>query len=368
MFNKKGVTLITLVVTIIVLLLLAGLSISIVIGPDGVIAKARQGSVASRYSQIRDLEDVRKTDLILKSKIGEKLESDTAFITRLETMGLIKESEDEYDEDTKVLSIGNGLYTINIMAGDKEEVDLVAQLPTVEDNPEMAHMTFVIRITEPNQTFPLYISDTTNITIDWGMGEGFEPTTNQLLQTKEFPAAGDYTIKIAGKSNEAGFEVDFNFNNYPFTGDPYMTELIYWGENDFAAIGYLSNQLEHIPLPSRNSFASLKYLGGTFARSQITNIPEALFANAPNLEGIINVFAECKQLTQIPPRLFDNALNIESFEFTFADCDALTGLAPELWLRETTNPDINGVGCFDNCTSLSNYDDIPSPWKSNPPQ
>lgn len=360
MFNKKGVTLITLVVTIIVLLILAGLSISIVIGPDGVIAKARQGNVASRYSQIRDLEDVRKTDLILKSEIGEKLESDTAFITRLKTMGLIKESEDEYDEDTKVLSIGNGLYTINIMAGDKEEVDLVAQLPTVEDNPEMAHMTFVIRTTEPNQTLPIYITDTTNIMIDWGMGDGFEPVTDSEEQTKQFPAAGDYTIKIAGKSNEA----DFSFNSYIIPGDPYMVELIYWGENDFKGIGYLSDAIEHIPLPSRNSFASLDSLWYTFAGSKITNIPEALFANAPNLERVTAMFEECRNLKQIPLRLFDNTLNIIYFEGTFYNCTALTGLAPEIWLREITNPDINGRGCFALCTLLSNYDDIPEPWKN----
>lgn len=55
--------------------------------------------------------------------------------------------------------------------------------------------------------------------------------------------------------------------------------------------------------------------------------------------------------------------NIKDFTFTFADCDALTGLAPELWLRESTIPDINGLGCFYNCKSLSNYDDIPYLWK-----
>ena len=41
----------------------------------------------------------------------------------------------------------------------------------------------------------------------------------------------------------------------------------------------------------------------------------------------------------------------------------LTGLAPKLWLRESTIPDINGLGCFYNCKSLSNYDDIPYLWK-----
>ena len=40
--NKKGITLVALVVTIVVLLILAGVSINLVLGDNGIIAKAKE--------------------------------------------------------------------------------------------------------------------------------------------------------------------------------------------------------------------------------------------------------------------------------------------------------------------------------------
>lgn len=48
--NKKGITLIALVVTIIVLLILASITITIVLGPDGMIEKANAAKLDSRYA------------------------------------------------------------------------------------------------------------------------------------------------------------------------------------------------------------------------------------------------------------------------------------------------------------------------------
>ena len=47
--EQKGITLVALVITIIVLIILATISISMVIGNEGLIGKARQG--ADNYSQ-----------------------------------------------------------------------------------------------------------------------------------------------------------------------------------------------------------------------------------------------------------------------------------------------------------------------------
>lgn len=41
--GQKGITLVALVVTIIVLIILAGVSISLVLGNDGIVQKAKQG-------------------------------------------------------------------------------------------------------------------------------------------------------------------------------------------------------------------------------------------------------------------------------------------------------------------------------------
>lgn len=50
--KEKGITLIALVITILVLLILAGVSIQTLSGNNGIISKAKTSSDANRYSAI----------------------------------------------------------------------------------------------------------------------------------------------------------------------------------------------------------------------------------------------------------------------------------------------------------------------------
>lgn len=53
--NKRGVTLIALIVTIIILLILAGVSISMLVGEDGVIEKARNAKQKTERATVIEL-------------------------------------------------------------------------------------------------------------------------------------------------------------------------------------------------------------------------------------------------------------------------------------------------------------------------
>ena len=55
MFRKqKGITLIALVITIIVLLILAGVSINLVVGEGGILGKAQNAVSASRAGSVKE--------------------------------------------------------------------------------------------------------------------------------------------------------------------------------------------------------------------------------------------------------------------------------------------------------------------------
>ena len=74
-----------------------------------------------------------------------------------------------------------------------------------------------------------------------------------------------------------------------------------------------------------------------------------------------NLFFSCKSLTgEIPENLFKNCTKVTSFSAAFYNCKGLIGAAPELWKRENVT---SSVECFDGCTGLSNYADIPAGWK-----
>ena len=50
--RKEGITLIALVITIIVLLILAGITITLTLGDNGIIAKARKASIVTRRASV----------------------------------------------------------------------------------------------------------------------------------------------------------------------------------------------------------------------------------------------------------------------------------------------------------------------------
>ena len=56
MKNQKGITLIALVITIIILMILAGISISLLMGEDGLITKAKQGALNYQNAALEEQE------------------------------------------------------------------------------------------------------------------------------------------------------------------------------------------------------------------------------------------------------------------------------------------------------------------------
>ena len=53
--NKKGITLVELVVTIVVLLILAGTALAMVIGEEGILAKASEAAFRQEIGELRDI-------------------------------------------------------------------------------------------------------------------------------------------------------------------------------------------------------------------------------------------------------------------------------------------------------------------------
>ena len=69
--ENKGITLIALVITIIVLLILAGVTISTLAGDNGLITKANEAKVVTEKSALREEIEL----LLLQVQAGDKLEN-----------------------------------------------------------------------------------------------------------------------------------------------------------------------------------------------------------------------------------------------------------------------------------------------------
>ena len=72
MKNNKGITLVALVVTIVVLLILAGVSINLVLGNNGIIAKAKEAETKSAEASENDLKGMNALTEEMNNALGEK--------------------------------------------------------------------------------------------------------------------------------------------------------------------------------------------------------------------------------------------------------------------------------------------------------
>ncbi|MBR3134747.1 MAG: leucine-rich repeat domain-containing protein [Clostridia bacterium] len=107
-FNEKesGITLVALVVTMIVLLVLAGVTVQIVFGNNGLIERTKTVSEAARAGEINDRILMEAGSNLGAEHIGEIKKTRGQFIDELYSEGKLKDEEVEELEGTDVITIG----------------------------------------------------------------------------------------------------------------------------------------------------------------------------------------------------------------------------------------------------------------------
>ncbi len=408
MFNKKGITLIALVVTIIILLILAAVSIALIIGPDGVIEKTRETKIASRYSAIMDRIYTRDASLEVAFKMGEDGEGQEEFIQRLVAEGLLFEGE--YDEETyRTIYLGEQKdgtfkYTLNIADGTENGkiiADMINNLPDTDEvgNEVLKNMALIIRTDYSNETVELPISNTIGLTINWDTQKNpnnFVNPNRTTDPTYTYSQAGEYEVQIKGTCLSdvtfGGYSV-VDMDNEIVYENRNIVELKAWGENGFKKIRTVGTYLEGtIPLPSKKSFdniesfdytfaffeslhsippelfvncPSVKEFAGTFGGCEtIQNIPKNLFINCPNVTSFYGTFGLCTSLEEIPANLFKNCPNVTTFMGTFYICESLKSIPSTLFSKATKAT--NFLATFHNCVNIKGI--IPSNLFANCPE
>ena len=112
--KEKGITLIALVVTIVVLLILAGVSISMLTGENGIITQAQEARNDTEQARVQEL-----VDLAVNSLIGENLGSTNGI-----TPQMVAEEVNEMENRNDVYAEGSEFPTKIIFPEEKREVDV----------------------------------------------------------------------------------------------------------------------------------------------------------------------------------------------------------------------------------------------------
>jgi len=106
--GNKGITLIALVITIIVLLILAAVSIAILTGENGLLTRAGDAKEETRGASVQEAIDLWKINKSVDNYIGDKTaQSKTVLLDDLENKGLLINDERNRLEAGETITIGS---------------------------------------------------------------------------------------------------------------------------------------------------------------------------------------------------------------------------------------------------------------------
>ena len=104
--TNKGITLIALVVTIIVLLILAGISISMLAGDNGILNKAKQAKDATRGGEVQETVALEAANNAGAEYLGGTKKTRPQVISELHANGKLTDAEVATLEENDVITIG----------------------------------------------------------------------------------------------------------------------------------------------------------------------------------------------------------------------------------------------------------------------
>ncbi len=365
--TQKGITLIALVITIIILIILAGISISMLVGENGLITRSKEAKQNTQLAEGQENKELANLTEYLNGEIegnggASNLPDDTtnpelqSLKLRINTgedgifkLGLSSEC---YSTDT-VIDWGDGTVQdyndiVSVAKKKNPNVQLASLVPIQELKVASGLSTIDHTYAQKNQQYTITITGTWKF-LELGSKE-------KLLEVVQWGTTGLESISLG------------NSENLTKIAQPSRNSFIH--VMDFTSSFNSCLELSAIP---ENLFANCPNVTSfrdTFSFCHaITTIPENLFANCPNVIDFSGTFNFCSSLTSIPKNLFANCLKVESFEITFANCYELTGDPISLWERVPNGEENgyqgvpNGNSCYTDSTGLNNYNSIPEYWR-----
>ena len=382
--KKNAITLLALVITIVIMLLLAGVAIQMALGENGLIAKSVQAQKEQAKAELYDTAKLSYANLNAKalengqpSPQAELALSTTEFIGKYNIVG-----DDITDKkgtiiDTKenvlnaIMGVASGSVPSTQTPGGSSTPGGSAPLwpKTIAGVtiPEEDKDKMILKLKVRNRMELIMIgisklmgANPIEIEYDTGEKERIDDLYYPMPQKTYGP--GEYIVKIKNIS-------DIEIGSY----DDYDIEILQWGkiaeknEENYIVIRNVSKIYE--PEPDR---VPITYINAKFTEipewlfdkkvrstvmstfkycKDLTSIPEGLFKNNVNATNFEYAFYCCKGLTSIPEGLFKNNINATNFERAFGDCEGLTSI-PEGIFKNNVNV-TNFAGTFAVCKGLT---------------
>ena len=367
--KKNAITLLALVITIVIMLLLAGVAIQMTMGENGLIAKSVQAQKEQAKAELYDTAKLTYMSLNAKalengqsSPQAELALSTTEFTNKYNVVGddITDKKGTVIDTKANVLNIIQGTVAGGFSSGTNTGTTTPAEawpktvggVTIAEEDKEKMILKFVVK---NDTTINFY--GTINTEIDYGNGE----TGTIITPISKQYNRGEYVLKV--KTSK-----DFLIRG----AEDFEIEILQWGkivesyENNSVEIANVSKIYEpepdRIPIVYNNGkfteipewLVSKKITSGRMSKfyncKGITSIPEELFKNNVNATNFDSTFYGCTGLTSIPEGIFKNNVNVTNFESTFYNCKGITSIPEGLFKNNVKMTNFSRT--FSSCIGL----------------
>ena len=374
--KKNGITLLALVITIVIMLLLAGVAIQMTMGENGLIAKSVQAQKEQAKAELYDTAKLSYTSLNAKalengqpSPQAELALSTTEFTSKYNVVGddITDKKGTVIDTKENVLKAIMGETSGSTTTGGSVTPGTTPVPSTPAESwpktvagvtiPEEEKEKMILKLKVIDAKAKIYFSRNDGKIIDYGTGNHTERADGvefyngeHIIKISKFESLsledkkeGDYEVEILQWGKITGNPLyDFEIHN---------VSKVYEPEPDKVAISYVNAKFTEIPEWLFSKKVTSEVMSKFHKCTGLTSIPEGLFKNNVNAKYFGGAFFLCKGLTSIPEGLFKNNVNATGFDYTFKGCTGLTSI-PEGLFKNNVKAE-RFWGAFESCTGLT---------------
>ena len=379
MKKNKGITLIALVITIVIMLLLASVAIQMAMGENGLISKSVQAQKQQAKSELYENAKLSYTNLKVKAlENGQPIPeaylalATTEFRDKYDIVGddITDKNGNVIDTKANALNVIQGTVAGGLTGSTSTPITeswpkTVAGVTIPEEDKD----NMILKLKVLGNKEKIKFGGYAKLNIDYGNGDSDEELN--LYQGKEVEYnQGEYIIKISGFrgfriESELIENIEFEVLQWGKLSESYdennevvvlpSVTKIYEPEPDKVVVSYDGGKMTEIPEWLFSKKVTSKRMSYFINCEKITSIPENLFkynTNVKNQEnsGFLSIFAGCTGLTNIPENLFKYNTEVGTISYVFKDCTGLTSIPENLFKYNNKMNDFSGV--FIGCSGL----------------
>ena len=374
--KKNAITLLALVITIVIMLLLAGVAIQMTMGENGLIAKSAQAQKAQAKAELYDTAKLSYMSLNIKalengqpSPNAELVLSTTEFTNKYNVVGddVTDKKGTVIDTKANVLNIIQGTVAGGFSSGGASTSESWPKTVGGVTIPEEDKDKMILKLKVKSDTevdFTTYMGSLIKIDpieLDYGNGEKGEITDLYNRNNKHYNV-GEYILKLKnikdfGLREVGDFEIEvLQWGKILEKNEKNIIQIsnvskIYEPEPDRIPIEYINPKFTEIPEWLFSKKVTSTVMSKFRRNDSIVSIPEGLFKNNVNIVSFDRVFYNCTGITNIPEGLFKNNVNVTNFGSVFTNCSGLTSIPEGLFKNNVNVKSFGSV--FSNCSGLT---------------